>query len=144
MFSSKVSIKTGLLGMKSVSSVFFSRLILHFITVISLSLELLTKRPDQGSVCREKKPWLPTCVAQRNSWQTHKSLDTWSRKEAWASPLEPVTSLSMLPECLGLQPNLGCMEGSEMDSQKGHPARELAHLYSGLAWNLKVNQQNIF
>lgn len=46
-----------------------------------------------------------------------------------------VTSLTMLAECLGLQPNLGCMGGSEMGSLKVQHARELIHLYSPLTWN---------
>lgn len=115
--------------------VFVSGLILHCITLISLSLELLTEWPDQGSACREKNLRLPTCAAQRSSRQAHKGSDTWSRKKAGAFLLEPLTSLRVLPEWLGLQPNLGCVGGSEMDDQKDQPATELLHLYSALTWS---------
>ena len=68
-----------------------------------------------------------TCTAPTSSWQTHKGSDTWSRKKAGASSLKPMTSLWVLPECLGLQPNLGRVGGREMDDQKDQPATELLH-----------------
>lgn len=74
------------------------------------SYQFVAEWPDQGSVCKEKKLWLPTCAVPRRK---HKSSDTWSRKKAQASPLEPVPSLRSFQEQLGLQPNLGHVGGSE-------------------------------
>lgn len=52
-------------------------------------------------------------ATRRSSRHTHKGSDTWSRKRSGASPPEPVMSLSVFPECLGLRPNLGCVGGNE-------------------------------
>ena len=69
---------------------------------------------------------VPTNQAATPSWccreelmtDTHKGSDTWSRKKAGASPLEPVTSQSMLQEWLGLQPNVGRVGGSKTEGQR--------------------------
>lgn len=94
--------------------------ITHFISLISLSL---TKWPDQRLECGGKTRWLPTCVAPKSLCHTNKGSDTWSRKKDGASPVEPVMSPSVLSEWLGLQPNLGCVGGSETDAPTEQPAR---------------------
>lgn len=83
---------------------------------------------DQRSTCRQKKLQRTTCTSQRSSWQAHKGEDTWSRKKRLGPLHWSLTSLRVLPQWIGLQPNLGRVGGTERDNHKDQPAMELLRL----------------